>query len=399
MAERFTAEQPASVSQLSGLIGDWLGRLGECWVDGEISELNRRANQCYITLRDINDDASLVIACAPSILDRHEGPIGVGSRVIFRAKVEWWKRSGSVRLRGSEVRAVGIGPLLAQMEQLRQTLLAEGLLDPSRKKPLPFLPRKVGLICGQNSEAMHDVINNARRRWAAVEFDVRQVPVQGPQCPSSVMAALAELQADAHIDVIVITRGGGSIEDLLGFSDEALCRAVAASATPVVSAIGHEQDRPVLDDVADFRASTPTDAARRIVPDVAEQLTIIDGLRARARSMAARAVDVRQQQLDSIRSRPVMKQPIALIESHQQSLLQNRRTALRVVVTAMKHADEQLTGLAQRLHALSPASTLARGYAIAFDSDGHIVRNATSVRSGTHVTVQVADGSFGATAD
>lgn len=399
MSARFTAEQPASVAQLSGLIGDWIGRLGECWVDGEISEMNRRASQCYITIRDLSEDASLVIACSPSVLERHEGPIGVGSRVVFRAKVEWWKRSGAVRLRGSEVRAVGIGPLLAQMELLRQTLLAEGLLDPGRKRPLPFLPRKVGLICGQNSEAMHDVINNARRRWAAVEFELRQVPVQGPQCPPSVIAALAELQANPQVDVIVITRGGGSIEDLLGFSDEALCRAVAACVKPVVSAIGHEQDRPVLDDVADLRASTPTDAARRIVPDVSEQTGIIDALRTRALTTITRAVDSRQQQLDGVRSRPVLRQPIALIDAHEQALANYRRTALRIVVTAMKHADQQLVATTQRLRALSPASTLARGYAIAFAADGTVIRHTTAVSAGDAIRIQVADGTFGATAD
>ena len=399
MSSRFTEEAPASVAELSGLIGAWLGRLGECWVDGEISELNRRANLCYITLRDMKEEASLVVAVAPSVLDKSPVAITVGSRVVFRAKVEWWKRGGDVRLRGLEVHAVGVGALLEQIEKLRQALLAEGLLDPSRKKPLPFLPGKVGLICGRDSDAKFDVVKNARRRWAAVQFDIREVAVQGPNCPAAVIGALKELEATADVDVIVITRGGGSVEDLLGFSDEALCRAVAACSKPVVSAIGHEQDRPVLDDVADFRASTPTDAARRIVPDVTEQLTVIAGLRARAAAVVVGVIEREQRGLDGVRSRPVLKQPMGLVDQHVQQLLAARRTALRIVVTAMKHADAQLESLTARMRSLSPANTLARGYAIAYLDDGSLIRDAATIASGTHLRVQVAQGEFAATAD
>jgi exodeoxyribonuclease VII large subunit len=313
--------------------------------------------------------------------------------------VEWWKRGGDVRLRGLEVHAVGVGALLEQIEKLRQELLAEGLLDPSRKKPLPFLPGKVGLICGRDSDAKFDVVKNARRRWAAVQFDIREVAVQGPNCPAAVIGALKELEATADVDVIVITRGGGSVEDLLGFSDEALCRAVAACSKPVVSAIGHEQDRPVLDDVADFRASTPTDAARRIVPDVTEQLTVIAGLRARAAAVVVGVIEREQRGLDGVRSRPVLKQPMGLVDQHVQQLLAARRTALRIVVTAMKHADAQLESLTARMRSLSPANTLARGYAIAYLDDGSLIRDAATIASGTHLRVQVAQGDFAATAD
>ena len=237
----------------------------------------------FLTLRDPVAAVSVRVICPRAVLDAADPPPAEGARVVVWAKPDFNTTRGSFSLSAIEIRAVGIGELLARLERLRRALAAEGLFAAERKRPLPFLPGKIGLICGRDSAAERDVLRNAARRWPAVQFRVEQVAVQGPYAVAEVIDALQRLDADPAVDVIIIARGGGSIEDLLPFSDETLVRAVAACQTPVVSAIGHEQDTPLLDLVADVRASTPTDAARRVVPDVAEQLALIAQLRGRAR--------------------------------------------------------------------------------------------------------------------
>ncbi|MBX6768845.1 MAG: exodeoxyribonuclease VII large subunit, partial [Actinomadura rubrobrunea] len=285
-----------------------------------------------------------------------------------------------------------VGELLARLERLKRVLAAEGLFRPERKRPLPFLPRKVGLICGRDSDAEHDVLRNARRRWPAVAFQVENVAVQGSYAVGEVMDALRRLDADAEIDVIVIARGGGSMEDLLPFSDEALVRAVAACRTPVVSAIGHEQDTPLLDLVADVRASTPTDAAKKVVPDVREQLQYVRQLRDRGRRCLAGAVERELAWLKAMRSRPALADPIREIERQDERVLALRDRARRGLAAALDRAGDELTHTRARLVALSPAATLRRGYAIVQREDGSVVREAAAVAAGERLLVRLADG-------
>ncbi|MGH8828561.1 MAG: exodeoxyribonuclease VII large subunit, partial [Jiangellaceae bacterium] len=274
MALETSADKPAPVRVISQLIGQWIGRLGFVWVEGQVAQLSRRPGMqtAFLTLRDPAADLSLPVTCPVAVLDALDAPLSEGARVVVHAKPSWYFTRGTLSLAATELRTVGLGDLLARLERLRKILAAEGLFAAERKLPLPFLPRVIGLICGRDSKAEHDVLENARRRWPGVRFRVEPVAVQGLSAVSQVMEALRVLDRDPEVDVVIVARGGGSVEDLLPFSDEALVRAVAAVRTPVVSAIGHESDTPLLDLVADYRASTPTDAAKRVVPDVAEEL-------------------------------------------------------------------------------------------------------------------------------
>ena len=304
-----TAESPVPVRTVLRLAGEWVGRLGRIWVEGQIAELTRRGGTAFLTLRDPVAAVSVRVICARAVLDAADPPPAEGARVVVWAKPDLNTARGSFSLTGVEIRAVGIGELLARLDRLRRSLAAEGLFAAERKRPLPFLPATIGLICGRDSAAERDVLRNAAARWPAVRFRVEEVAVQGTYAVAEVTDALHRLDADRDVEVIVIARGGGSVEDLLPFSDETLIRAVAACQTPVVSAIGHEQDGPLLDLVADVRASTPTDAARRVVPDVAEQLALVAQHRARARRRDGHAGS-RMAWLTDIRSRPALADPL-----------------------------------------------------------------------------------------
>ncbi|MGH3545577.1 MAG: exodeoxyribonuclease VII large subunit, partial [Mycobacteriales bacterium] len=306
-----TAEHPWPVRVVSQKIGAWISRLGEVWVEGQITELTRRPGSptVFLTLRDPAAEISLQITCRRGVADG----LTEGSRVVARAKPDFYAARGTLSLRASEFRAVGIGELLARLERLKALLAAEGIFAPERKRRLPFLPHRVGLITGRASAAERDVLQNASRRWPAVRFEIRTVAVQGGAAVTQVVAALTELDAHPDVDVIVIARGGGSVEDLLPFSDETLCRAVFGCATPVVSAIGHEPDSPLLDLVADVRCSTPTDAGKRVVPDLAEQTQQLLTLRDRARRCVHALVGREQQRIDAVRSRPVFARPVTMV--------------------------------------------------------------------------------------
>ncbi|HEY9351126.1 MAG TPA: exodeoxyribonuclease VII large subunit, partial [Acidothermales bacterium] len=273
MALQTSAERPVPVRVISQAIGGWIGRLGAVWVEGQVAQLTRRpgTQTAFLTLRDPAADLSLQVTCPRPILDQVQPPVVEGARVVIHAKPSWYYARGTLSLAADEIRPIGLGELLARIERLRGVLSAEGLFAPERKRTLPFLPRVIGLVCGRSSAAEHDVLQNARRRWPAIRFRVLEVSVQGPSAVIQVVDALRALDRDPEVDVIVLARGGGSVEDLLPFSDETLVRAVAAARTPVVSAIGHEGDTPLVDLVADVRASTPTDAAKRIVPDLEEE--------------------------------------------------------------------------------------------------------------------------------
>jgi exodeoxyribonuclease VII large subunit len=393
-----SADSPVPVRTVLRLVGEWIGRLGRIWVEGQIAELARRGSTAYLTLRDPVAAVSVRVVCPRAVLDATEPAPAEGARVVVWAKPDFNINRGAFALTAIEIRAVGIGELLARLERLRHALAAEGLFATARKRPLPFLPGGVGLICGRESAAERDVLRNAARRWPAVRFRVENVAVQGTYAASEITEALQRLDGDPAIDVIIIARGGGSIEDLLPFSDEGLIRAVAACQTPVVSAIGHEQDVPLLDQVADVRASTPTDAARRVVPDVTEQVELISQLRSRARRRLAGRLDRELSWLTDIRSRPAIAAPVREIERRQEQVLGLTERARRSLSAGLDRAGDDISHTRARLIALSPAATLSRGYAIVQHGDASVVRDAAEVTDGETLTMRFAAGLLTATA-
>ena len=398
MALETSAEKPVPVRTVARLIGQWISRLGKVWVEGQITQISRRPGQptVFITLRDPDADVSLQVTCRAQLLDSAAVPIGEGQRVVMYARPEFFVPRGQLSLVAEQIRPLGVGELLARIEQLRRVLHAEGVFDPARKKRLPFLPRTVGLICGRGSAAERDVLENARRRWPAVRFRVEAVPVQGPYAVPEIRKALTALDRDPDVDVIVIARGGGSVEDLLPFSDEALVRAVSACATPVVSAIGHEQDSPLLDFVADARASTPTDAAKRIVPDVGEEQRRVAELRARLRRTVTGRLDREQALLAALRHRPVLARPQELVDRLGFEVDGLIRTARRCLAHQLDRADDELRHHLARVQALSPQATLGRGYAVVQTGDGSVVRKAEQAPAGTDLVVRLAEGKLAA---
>ena len=398
MAMESSAEAPQPVRVVMQAVGGWIGRLGRIWVEGQIAELNRRGSTAFITLRDPVANVSARVVCPIRVLEANGAAPQPGARVVIHAKPDFYVARGTFSLLALEIRHVGLGELLARLEQLRKTLAAEGVFSEARKRPLPFLPGTVGLICGRDSAAERDVLENGRRRWPAVRFEVREVAVQGDRAVGEVIEALKELDGHPGVEAIVIARGGGSLEDLLPFSDEALIRAVAAAGTPVVSAIGHEQDTPLLDYVADVRASTPTDAAKKTVPDVGEQLELVRQLRDRARRVIAGSVERERAWLRGMRSRPVLASPIREIDRLTEQVAGLRDRARRCVTASLDRAGDGLEHTKARLHALSPATTLARGYAIVQGPDGAVLRSAADVSEGDALRLRFAEDSLAATA-
>nr|WP_196792212.1 exodeoxyribonuclease VII large subunit [Motilibacter deserti] len=394
-------ESPAPVRRISALLAQYVGRLGAVWLEGQVTQCTRRpgTRTAFLTLRDAAADVSLPVTVPVDVLDALPTPLREGASVVVHAKPTFWPARGTLSMAADELRPVGVGALLARLEELKRVLAAEGLFAPERKRPLPFLPHVVGLVCGRASAAERDVVENARRRWPAVQFRVEEVAVQGPNAVTEVVAALQRLEADRAVDVIVVTRGGGSVEDLLPFSNEAMVRAVAACFTPVVSAIGHEVDAPLLDLVADVRASTPTDAAKRVVPDMEEELARVGQLRDRARGAAVARVAREQAGLDSLRSRPVLADPYRLLDAHAQQVLDLRDRGRRCFSARIDRAGDELGHARARVTALSPAATLERGYAVVQRrADGHVVRHPEEAPPGTVLRLRLADGEAAATA-
>jgi exodeoxyribonuclease VII large subunit len=374
-----------------------IDRLGPIWVEGEISQVNERSGaMAYITLRDVSADMSLSVKCFKGVLERVK-PLPENARIVVLAKPEWWTRNGSLSMHASEIRQVGLGELLARLEALKSLLAAEGLFSIDRKVPLPLLPRKIGLICGRNTDAEKDVVENARRRWPAVEFEIREVSVQGAAAVVEVSAALRELEADSEVDVIIITRGGGSFEDLLPFSDESLVRLAASCETPIVSAIGHEKDSPLLDLVADYRASTPTDAAKRVVPDIAEEILGINNLRDRAFRALSSRLEFESNFIAQLRSRPVMKDPGAFLTILSEELSDLRQRSLRSFTATIDAERKELKAITAHLRSLSPQSTLDRGYSVVRNAKGDVVRDAKALKKGDLLAIKVAKGETSAT--
>jgi len=397
MAMETTAEAPVPVRTVLQAVGGWIGKLGRIWVEGQITDLNARGGTVYLTLRDPVANMS-VRAIGPRAVIEAAGPaVTDGARVVVHAKPDFWINRGTFSLSILEIRPVGVGELLARLERLKQVLASEGLFRPERKRPLPFLPSGIGLICGRDSDAEHDVLQNARRRWPAVAFQVENTAVQGSYAVGEVLEALRKLDADPGIDVIIIARGGGAMEDLLPFSDEALVRAVSAARTPVVSAIGHEQDSPILDLVADVRASTPTDAAKKAVPDVREQLQLVRQLRDRSRRCLVGGVERELAWLKAVRSRPALADPVREVERQAEQVLSLRDRTRRSLTGALDRAGDELSHTRARLLALSPAATLERGYAIVQRADESVVRKPAEVKDGERLLVRLSGGRLGVT--
>ncbi|MBM4535773.1 exodeoxyribonuclease VII large subunit [Rhodococcus hoagii] len=391
-------EQPWPVRTVSTKVAQWIDRLGSVWVEGQITQINARpgTRTAFLVLRDPSVDMSLSVTCSPQLLRDAPVPLTEGSRVVMFGKLSFWTGRGSVSLRVTEIRAVGIGELLARIERLRALLAAEGLFDPRLKRPLPFLPGTIGLITGRASAAEHDVLSVAQRRWPAVRFEVRNTAVQGPTAVPQIIEALEELDRDPGVDVIILARGGGSVEDLLPFSDETLCRAIVACTTPVVSAIGHEPDSPLSDHVADLRAATPTDAAKRVVPDAVAEQSLVSELRGRAGAALRNWVARESHLVAQLRSRPVLADPLSGIDRRAEEVERLRDTARRDVTRTIDAEATAVEHLRARLATLGPAATLARGYAVVQrvygDTEPEVLRSVDDAPPGTQIRVRLADG-------
>ena len=437
MAVSSSADNPVQVRQAARMVSDWVGRLGELWIEGQVAELRRRQKMAFLTLRDTTAQTSIPVVVS---LDRlKDSQVDRGQRVIVQAKLEYWSGNGQLQWRARQLQPVGEGALLRQLEALKKTLAAEGLFAAERKRPLPFLPQRIGLICGRRAAAHDDVIVNARDRWPSVAFEIREVAVQGSNCVPEVIAALEDLNSKPEVDVIVIARGGGSFEDLLGFSNEALVRAVASSSTPVVSAIGHEEDNPILDHVADVRASTPTAAGKLIVPDAAAEAESLLAIRQRLRRTVTSRLATTAGQLQALTTRLELNSPSRLLSQRREEvgnfrnrtrlavlarlgdertrlialqqrpglarpeqLIQPRREAIthlgsqlrRCQITALTDRRQHLASQQARLTALSPQGTLDRGYAVVRRLDGSLILDAAAVTKEEQLTVRVRSGTF-----
>ena len=392
-----SSEAPATVRTVSEAIKEYVDRLGPIWIEGEISELNERSGMmAFMRLRDPSVDMSISVMCHKSVIAAVK-PLPDNARIVMYAKPSWYTKNGSLSFSAREIRQVGVGELLARLEALKNQLAGEGLFNSDRKVALPLLPKVIGLICGRNTDAEKDVVENAKRRWPSVQFEIREVTVQGAAAVSEVSEALRELEANKDVEVIIITRGGGSFEDLLPFSDEGLVRLAASCATPIVSAIGHEKDSPLLDLVADYRASTPTDAAKRVVPDISEEIVMIEAMRDRARRTLVNRLDLEATRITNFRNRPVMKDPHVLITTRAEVIAGLRDRSNRSFGSSLKLAKEELKQVKARVRALSPQSTLDRGYSVVQLADGQIVTDPKKLKAGDELRLRLAKGETKAT--
>lgn len=387
------------------MVKDWIEKLGTVWVEGQIAQLSLRANTstAFITLRDPAADMSLSVTCPRDLVMNSPVKLSEGTQVIMLGRPNFFVGRGTFSLRVNQIRAVGVGELLARIDRLRRLLETEGLFDPRLKRPIPFLPNTIGLITGRASAAERDIVEVAAGRWPAVRFAVRNTVVQGPNAVPQIVEALRALDGDPTVDVIVVARGGGSVEDLLPFSDETLCRAIAACTTPVVSAVGHEPDNPLCDLVADLRAATPTDAAKRIVPDTAAEQALLSDLRGRSARALRNWVHREEHMLTQLRSRPVLARPLAALTTRGDEIDRCRTSARRDITRLVGAESERVSHLSARLSTLGPAATLARGYAVvqAATATGEVtvVHTVADAPAGTRLRVRVSDGAVTAVSE
>jgi exodeoxyribonuclease VII large subunit len=394
---RPTAETPWPVALLSNKIRGYIERLGAVWVEGEITQWGISGGNVYGKLKDLSEDATVSFTVWSSVKARLTEEFKQGDRAIALVKPNYWVKAGSLTMQVLELRHVGLGDMLERLERLRRKLASEGLFDASRKKPLPFLPHCIGLITGKDSDAEKDVIRNAQLRWPAVDFRVVHATMQGDRIVGEVTAAIRRLDADPQVDVIILARGGGDFQNLLGFSDEKLVRAAAACTTPLVSAIGHEADRPLLDEVADLRASTPTDAAKRVVPDVSDELNRVQQARARLTNRLTGILSTEVDRITQLRSRPALGTSSWIIDRRAEDLTRYVARGTELVTRMVEHAENQTAQLRSHLRALSPQGTLDRGYAIAQLPDGHVLRSPEQAPAGTELLLTLAEGTAKAT--
>jgi exodeoxyribonuclease VII large subunit len=396
-------DNPWPVRAVSMRVAKYIDKLGSVWVEGQIAQLNMRPTVAFIMLRDPAADMSLSVVCPRDLVTTAPVKLAEGVQVIMHGKLQFHTGRGTMSLRVTEIRAVGLGELLERIERLRKLLEAEGLFDPRLKRRLPFLPGAVGLITGRASAAERDVVSVAQSRWPAVRFAIRNTAVQGPSTVPQVVEALRDLDADPDVDVIIIARGGGDIDALLPFYDETLCRAIASCTTPVVSAIGHEPDNPICDLVADMRAATPTDAAKRVVPDAAVEQAKITDFRARSARALRKWVRDEKDRLDRLRSRPVLAQPLAVLNARAEEIHRARAAVQRDVTRLIAAESDRIEHLSARLSTLGPAATLARGYAVVQTvtdpAETAVLRTTADAPRGTRLRIRVADGAVTAVSE
>ncbi len=390
-------EQPQPLREVVALLKGWVERTGPVWVEGQVIQLKRRAGYAlhFLTLRDKLADVSVQVGVSTAVLDA-AGPLTEGTLVAAWVRATVFPGNGSLRFECREIRPTGEGRLLAHLEQRKRALQAEGLFNPELKKRLPFMPRGIGVITAKASAAERDVVENIRRRWPAAHLEIRHALMQGQQCVEQVVDALRVLDRHPEVDVIVIARGGGSLEDLLPFSDETLARAVFACRTPVVSAIGHETDTPILDLVADARASTPTDAAKRVVPDAADEARVIATGRDRLRAAIARRVRSEQDWFDAMRSRPVLRDPSGALALQRERITDLSGRLDRGIRRALAREEDFVASTRARVRALSPQATLQRGYAILTTDDGRTVASIADVEPDETIIARLLDGDIAA---
>jgi len=391
-AAETSAERPWPVRHLSPKIGEYVARMSPVWVEGQVLNVKRWKHLVFLTLRDTDENMSLKATIPAAQAEAMGIPLDDGARVVLHAQPQWWTRSGDLQMVADEARAVGLGDLLARIETLKNALGAEGLFSPDRKVTLPVIPRLIGLVVATQGDAEHDVVTNALLRWPAARFEIRRVTVQGPRAVQEVVRAMRELDAIEEVDVIVVARGGGSLEDLLAFSDESLVRAAAEIVTPLVSAIGHELDAPLLDLVADYRASTPTDAGKHVVPDAALERDRLEGARALMLGALNTRLSRERERVADLRSRPVLAQPVRMLTPHREAVSLARSGLRAAVLGAIARARSDTAASVAALNAMSPQSTLERGYAVVRTSKGDIVRGNDEVAVGEHLSIRLARG-------
>lgn len=391
-----TEHSPWQVSALSKSLKDWIEKLGKVWVEGELQSYTERGSGMFGSIRDLDIENAIEIhAFANSGAEIAPG-LSQGDRVVALVQPVFWPKNGKLTMRVVQMHKVGLGELLERIEKLKLQLISEGLADTSRKKPLPFLPNKIGLITGAKSDAEKDVLQNSRLRWPEVEFEVINTLVQGDRAAAEIILALEQLDQMTEVDVIIIARGGGSFQDLLPFSDERLIRAAASATTPIVSAIGHENDQPLLDLVADLRASTPTDAAKRVVPDIAEEFSRLSNAAERIWFRMSSLVENQQQGIASLRSRPVLASPFGFVDNQQEILSQATRRLGEILGFRIERSTAEVEQLHARARSLSPQLTLERGYAVITSADGKVM---TAAKKGEQFSLISASQEISATVD
>ncbi|WP_425309993.1 exodeoxyribonuclease VII large subunit [Ammonicoccus fulvus] len=391
MAIESSPEAPQPLGRIVNAVRVWVERCGQVWVEGQVIAIKRRPGMLhFMTVRDRYAEVSASVSVPAEVLEASGVTEGMTVTALLSPRV--FEKNSSLSFACHDLRPSGEGRLLAQLEQRKHKLQAEGLFERSLKKRLPLLPTAIGLITGAGSAAERDVVENVRQRWPGAVLEIRHTLVQGPQAAEQVMGALTELDAHPRVQVIIIARGGGSLEDLLPFSDEGLARAVFAATTPVISAIGHETDLPILDLVADLRASTPTDAAKRVVPDVGEEYALIGEARARLRRAVVTTIDREQHGLTQLRNRPSLTDPLYAFALRHREIDDLRHRAGRALQSRLERETTGVRHALERIRAMSPKQTLERGYAILLDGEGQAISSVRRVDAGDGLHARLADG-------